>query len=149
MTTMCEGPCADNIRREDALLLACFHPVCGDCGRSGSATDDATVICRRCETRTSAADLIPDHVTRHISMADSITKTRKECDNGCSETVTFRCLQCTLDLCSRCAHSHPRSLLHKDHKVVRASDVGPVDVDIPVECPIHKGEPIKAYCARC
>ncbi len=92
---------------------------------------------------------MPDHVTRHIVKAQNITKTQKECDAGCPERVTFRCHQCSLDLCSRCAHSHPRSQRFKDHTVVNATHVGPADVVIPVECPVHPGSATETYCLPC
>ncbi len=108
-----------------------------------------SITCQRCDATCSSADLIPDHVTRHIVKVQNLTKANKECDQGCPEQVTFRCYQCSLDLCSRCAHAHPRKQRFKDHTVVNVRDVGPADVAIPVECSVHQGLPVTAYCTTC
>ncbi len=88
-------------------------------------------------------------MTRHIVKAQNLAKAEKECDSGCPERVTFRCHQCSLDLCSRCAHSHPRNQRFKDHNVVNVRDVGPADVAIPIECHRHPGRMMEAYCLPC
>ena len=152
MTPTREGPCGLPFARDDALLLTCGHPVCATCahpGDSGSPTRPTSITCQRCDATSSSADLIPDHVTRHIVKVQHLTNTTKECDNGCPEWVTFRCYQCPLDLCSRCAHVHPRSQRFKDHNVVEVRQVGPGDVVIPVDCNVHQGLLMTAYCTMC
>ncbi len=149
MTTTCEGPCGQRFVREDALLLTCFHPVCAECARPEDVPANHDIVCQRCESTTPLNDLIPDHVTRHIVKVENLSKVHKECDQGCPEKATFRCHECTLDLCSRCAHSHPRSQRFKDHKVVEVHQVGPADVDMPVACKVHPQEVMKAFCTTC
>ncbi|KAL8616577.1 hypothetical protein ACOMHN_036609 [Nucella lapillus] len=150
----------------DPRLLPCHHTLCGPCINNLTQASISPRLfrcpqCRRdvCLPRGGVADLPVNFFVR--SLQDELGEGVEEGGGPCgicqrsSLAAQFRCLDCDVDVCRFCIHSH-RLGRHRDAPCVHILRMEggegaspPSSLATHKTCSVHSQEPVQLYCETC
>ncbi|XP_038062724.1 tripartite motif-containing protein 3-like [Patiria miniata] len=159
-------------RYQQPKILECLHSFCEQCLLkycSKKHKEAAEIPCPVCRQETKLPEvgvqglktnfhligLVEELELQEKLVCSGDTKLLCEtCDDG--NEATHRCLDCSLNICSRCYSSHKRIPVTSNHVIATLDDVREGTVKVTKEnqkpnskCPKHKGEVTRFFCTTC
>ncbi|XP_038056041.1 tripartite motif-containing protein 2-like [Patiria miniata] len=157
---------------KDPKMLDCLHSFCLKCleemmSRQKPEAEKITCpVCRR-ETQVPDAGLqslassfflssLVDEVKQQEEVLGEASAPTTTCDCGEGKEATWRCLDCSDNLCQKCHEAHERVKYTKDHQIISLGDwqkskIPPAEHSKPITrmCMIHHDHPLCFFCDTC
>lgn len=134
-------------------MLNCCHSLCKLCTdkQTRMQQDDMRGMhCPVCNAFTPDKTIESScFLNELLDLYNDLTLEEVECEYCLGAEAEWKCLDCKLDLCTKCKEGHIRVPLLKTHKIVHRENVGELCVDQIMFCPSHSDEPIKFSCQEC
>ncbi|XP_038062536.1 E3 ubiquitin-protein ligase TRIM71-like [Patiria miniata] len=159
-------------RYQQPKILECLHSFCAQCLLKYCSTKhkgSTAIPCPVCRQETKLPEsgvqglktnfyligLVEEFELQERVVCSGDTKLLCEtCDDG--NEATHRCLDCSLNICSRCHSSHKRVPVTSSHVIATLEDVREGKVKLKKEnprqhpkCPVHEGEVARFFCKTC
>ncbi|XP_038057079.1 tripartite motif-containing protein 2-like [Patiria miniata] len=97
-----------------------------------------------------------DEVKQQQEVLGEASAPTATCDCGEGKEATWRCLDCSDNLCQECRKAHGRFKSTKDHQIISLGDwqeskISPAEHSKPITrmCTIHTDHPLCFYCDTC
>ncbi|XP_038056020.1 E3 ubiquitin-protein ligase TRIM71-like [Patiria miniata] len=157
---------------KDPKMLDCLHSFCLKCleemmsKQKPEAEKITCPVCRR-ETQVPEGGLqslsssfflssLVDEVKQQEAVIGEASAPIATCDCGEGKEATWRCLECTDNLCQECRKAHGRVKSTKDHQIIslgdwQKSEMPPAEHRKPITrmCTIHTDHPLCFFCDTC
>ncbi|XP_038056017.1 tripartite motif-containing protein 2-like [Patiria miniata] len=157
---------------KDPKMLDCLHSFCLKCleemlGKQRPEAEKITCpVCRR-ETQVPDGGLqslassfflssLVDEVKQQEAVLGEATAPTATCDCGEGTEATWRCLDCSDNLCQKCRKAHGRFKSTRDHQIISLGDwqkpkMTPAEHSKPITrmCTVHNDHPLYFYCDTC
>ncbi|XP_038062537.1 tripartite motif-containing protein 2-like [Patiria miniata] len=164
--------CICQERYQQPKILECLHSFCEQCLLKYCSTKHegyTAIPCPVCRQETKLPEsgvnglktnfyligLVEEFELQERVVCSGDTKLLCEtCDDG--NEATHRCLDCSLNICSRCHSSHKRVPVTSSHVIAPLDDVREGKVKLKKKnprqhpkCPVHEGEVARFFCKTC
>ncbi|XP_038052388.1 E3 ubiquitin-protein ligase TRIM32-like [Patiria miniata] len=161
-------------RFKDPKILDCLHSFCQKCLEemmSKQMSETEKITCPVCRSETQVPDegllnlsssiflsSLVDEVKQQETLLGKVSRPTATCDCGEDETTTWRCLDCSDNLCQKCREAHERVKYTKNHQIISFEDwhksniPGPqADHVKPITrmCTNHTDQALCFYCDTC
>ncbi|XP_038052387.1 tripartite motif-containing protein 2-like [Patiria miniata] len=161
-------------RFKDPKMLDCLHSFCLNCleemmNKKKSETEKITCPVCRSETQVPDKGLLNlsssfvlsslvDEVKQQETLLGKVSRPTATCDCGDDRKATWRCLDCSDNLCQKCREAHVRVKYTKNHQIISFEDwhksviPGPkADHVKPITrmCTNHTDQALCFYCDTC
>ncbi|XP_038062528.1 transcription intermediary factor 1-beta-like [Patiria miniata] len=159
-------------RYQQPKILECLHSFCAQCLLKYCSTKhvgSTAIPCPVCRQETKLPEvgvqglktnfhligLVEEFELQEKLVCSGDTNLLCEtCDDG--NEATHRCLDCSVNICSRCHSSHKRVPVTSSHVIAPLDDVREGKVKLKKEnprqhpkCPVHEGEVARFFCKTC
>ncbi|XP_038056007.1 tripartite motif-containing protein 2-like [Patiria miniata] len=157
---------------KDPKMLDCLHSFCLKCleemmsKQKPEAEKITCPVCRR-ETQVPGGGLqslsssfflssLVDEVKQQEAVLGEASATTATCDCGEGTEATWRCLDCSDNLCQKCRKAHERVKSTRDHQIILLGDwqeskMPPAEHSKPITrmCMIHTDQKLCFFCDTC
>ncbi|XP_038052742.1 uncharacterized protein LOC119725410 [Patiria miniata] len=157
---------------KDPKMLDCLHSFCGKCLEemmSKQKPGAEKIICPVCRRETQVPEgglqslsssfflssLVDEVKHQEVVLGEASIPTAT-CDCGEGKEATWRCLDCSDNLCQKCRKAHGRVKYTRDHQIISLGDwqeskVPPAEHSKPITrmCTTHIDHPLHFYCDTC
>ncbi|XP_038056035.1 uncharacterized protein LOC119728026 [Patiria miniata] len=157
---------------KDPKILDCLHSFCLKCleemmsKQKPEAEKITCPVCRR-ETQVPGGGLqslsssfflssLVDEVKQQEAVLGEASATTATCDCGEGTEATWRCLDCSDNLCQKCRKAHERVKSTRDHQIILLGDwqeskMPPAEHIKPITrmCTLHSDRKLCFFCEKC
>ncbi|XP_038056010.1 E3 ubiquitin-protein ligase TRIM71-like [Patiria miniata] len=153
-------------------MLDCLHSFCLKCLEemmSKQKTETEKITCPVCRRETQVPDgglqslassfflsSLVDEVKQQEAVLGEASAPTTICDCGEGKEATWRCLDCSDNLCQECRKAHGRVKSTRDHQIISLGDwqeskMPPAEHSKPITrmCTIHTDHPLCFFCDTC
>ncbi|XP_038056032.1 tripartite motif-containing protein 3-like [Patiria miniata] len=157
---------------KDPKMLDCLHSICLKCLKmmmSKQKPETEKITCPVCRRETQVPDgglqslassfflsSLVDEVKQQKALLGEASAPTTTCDCGEGKEATWRCLDCSDNLCQECRKTHGRVKSTKDHQIISLGDwqeskLPPAEQSKPITrmCTIHTDHPLCFFCDTC
>ncbi|XP_038056013.1 tripartite motif-containing protein 3-like [Patiria miniata] len=157
---------------KDPKMLDCLHSFCLKCLKemmSKQKPEAEKIICPVCRRETQVPDgglqslassfflsSLVDEVKQQKEVLGDASAPTVTCDCGEGKEATWRCLDCSDNLCQECRKAHGRFKSTKNHQIISLGDwkkskMPPAEHSKPITpmCTIHTDHPLCFFCDTC
>ncbi|XP_038056004.1 tripartite motif-containing protein 2-like [Patiria miniata] len=157
---------------KDPKMLDCLHSFCLNCLEemmSKQKPEAEKITCPICRRGTQVPDgglqslsssfflsSLVDEVKQQEAVLGESSAPTTTCDCGEGKEATWRCLDCSDNLCQECWKAHGRLKHTKEHQIISLGDwqeskMPPAEHSKPITrmCTIHHDHPLCFYCDTC